>query len=51
MVIGGKAVCAILRFLIRRDKKYSKLEAEILDLALILHAEHGGWNLPIMKDL
>jgi citrate synthase len=30
--------------LIRRDKKYSKLEAEILDLALILHAEHGGGN-------
>ena len=30
--------------LIRRDKKYTKLEAEILDLALILHAEHGGGN-------
>ena len=30
--------------LIRHDKKYSKLEAEILDLALILHAEHGGGN-------
>jgi citrate synthase len=30
--------------LIRPDKKYSRLEAEILDLALILHAEHGGGN-------
>ena len=30
--------------LIRPDKTYSKLEAEILDLALILHAEHGGGN-------
>lgn len=30
--------------LIRRDKKYTKLEAEILDLALVLHAEHGGGN-------
>ena len=30
--------------LIRPDKQYSKLEAEILDLALILHAEHGGGN-------
>ena len=30
--------------LIRSDKSYSKLEAETLDLALILHAEHGGGN-------
>lgn len=30
--------------LIRSDKAYSRLEAEILDLALILHAEHGGGN-------
>ena len=30
--------------LIRPDKKYSRLEAEILDLALVLHAEHGGGN-------
>ncbi|MBO4532089.1 MAG: citrate/2-methylcitrate synthase [Treponema sp.] len=30
--------------LIRSDKTYSKLEAETLDLALILHAEHGGGN-------
>jgi citrate synthase len=30
--------------MIRADKNYDKLEAEILDLALILHAEHGGGN-------
>lgn len=30
--------------LIRPDCQYTKLEAEILDLALILHAEHGGGN-------
>ncbi|MEE1166864.1 MAG: citrate/2-methylcitrate synthase [Treponema sp.] len=30
--------------LIRPDGKYTKLEAQILDLALILHAEHGGGN-------
>lgn len=30
--------------MIRSDKQYTKLEAEILDLALILHAEHGGGN-------
>lgn len=30
--------------LIRPDKQYTRLEAETLDLALILHAEHGGGN-------
>jgi len=30
--------------LIRADKNYDKLEAELLALALILHAEHGGGN-------
>ncbi len=30
--------------LIREDGKYTKLEAETLDLALVLHAEHGGGN-------
>ncbi len=30
--------------LIRPNKAYTKLEAEILDLSLILHAEHGGGN-------
>ncbi|WP_020613350.1 citrate/2-methylcitrate synthase [Sediminispirochaeta bajacaliforniensis] len=30
--------------LIRSDAKYTKLEAELLDLALVLHAEHGGGN-------
>ena len=30
--------------LIREDGKCSRLEAETLDLALILHAEHGGGN-------
>lgn len=33
----------ILRML-RPDKKYTPLEAQILDLALILHMEHGGGN-------
>lgn len=30
--------------LIRSDKNYTRLEAETLDLALVLHAEHGGGN-------
>lgn len=29
---------------LRPDSKYSELEAKILDLALVLHAEHGGGN-------
>ncbi len=33
----------LLRML-RPDKKYTDLEARILDLALILHMEHGGGN-------
>ncbi len=33
----------ILRML-RPDKKYTPLEARILDVALVLHAEHGGGN-------
>ncbi|MFI4912618.1 MAG: citrate/2-methylcitrate synthase [Sedimentisphaeraceae bacterium JB056] len=30
--------------LIRPDGKFTKVEAETLDLALVLHAEHGGGN-------
>lgn len=31
-------------YILRQDSKYSELEARILDLALVLHAEHGGGN-------
>lgn len=30
--------------MLRSDSKYTPLEAKILDLSLILHAEHGGGN-------
>src|SRR5471030_2451496 len=30
--------------MLRTDSKYTKLEATLLDLALVLHAEHGGGN-------
>ena len=33
-----------LLHLLREDGAFSKLEAKILDLALVLHAEHGGGN-------
>jgi citrate synthase len=31
-------------YMLRPDSKFSKLEARLLDLALVLHAEHGGGN-------
>lgn len=30
--------------ILRKDGKFSPLEAKVLDLALVLHAEHGGGN-------
>lgn len=30
--------------MLRPDNKYTPLEAKVLDLALVLHAEHGGGN-------
>ena len=33
-----------LLHLIRPDSSFTRLEAEILDLALVIHAEHGGGN-------
>lgn len=39
-----KSTAENLLLLTREDGKYTRLEAETLDLALILHAEHGGGN-------
>lgn len=33
-----------LLLMIRPDKQFTTLEAEVLDLALVIHAEHGGGN-------
>ncbi|MDR0249016.1 MAG: citrate/2-methylcitrate synthase [Oscillospiraceae bacterium] len=33
-----------LLHILKHDQKYTELEARILDLALVLHAEHGGGN-------
>lgn len=33
-----------LLHILRPDQQYTKLEARVLDLALVLHAEHGGGN-------
>ena len=39
-----KSTSENILMLTREDGKYSRLEAETLDLALIIHAEHGGGN-------
>ena len=31
-------------YMLRSDSKYTELEARILDIALVIHAEHGGGN-------
>ncbi|MDD2189817.1 MAG: citrate/2-methylcitrate synthase [Eubacteriales bacterium] len=36
--------------MLRQDSKYSELEARLLDLALVLHAEHGGGNNSTFTD-
>jgi len=40
----AKSTAENILMLTREDGRYTKLEAETLDLALILHAEHGGGN-------
>jgi citrate synthase len=40
----GCSSAEALLSLIRPDQSFSRLEAELLDLALVLHAEHGGGN-------
>jgi len=40
----GLSIAENLLHMLRPDSKYTKLEAEILDIALMLHAEHGGGN-------
>lgn len=40
----GLGTAENILYMIRRDNNYSKLEAETLDLLLLVHAEHGGGN-------
>lgn len=40
----SRSMAENILLMLRRDKKYTDLEARILDIALILHAEHGGGN-------
>ena len=36
-------------YMLRPDSKYTKLEAKLLDMSLVLHAEHGGANIKVVK--
>ncbi|MCL2796709.1 MAG: citrate/2-methylcitrate synthase [Firmicutes bacterium] len=38
------STCENMLRLLRPDSKYSEVEAKVLDLMLVLHAEHGGGN-------
>jgi citrate synthase len=40
----GLSTAENLLYMVRPDNHFTPLEAEILDLALVLHAEHGGGN-------
>ena len=37
--------------MLRPDQKYTPLEAKILDLALVLHMEHGGGNNSTLQHM
>jgi len=41
---SGLSTAENILHMLRVDSKYTALEARILDIALILHAEHGGGN-------
>jgi len=40
----GLSTAENILYMLRPNMKYSELEAKILDVALVLHAEHGGGN-------
>lgn len=40
----GLSTAENILYMLRSNKKYTALEARILDIALVLHAEHGGGN-------
>lgn len=40
----GLSLAENILLMLRPESKYTELEAKVLDIALILHAEHGGGN-------
>ncbi len=41
---GNLSTAENILLMLRPDKKYTELEARVLDIALVLHMEHGGGN-------
>lgn len=39
-----RSIAENILYMLRADQKYTKKEAEVLDVALVLHADHGGGN-------
>ncbi|MDD3049423.1 MAG: citrate synthase [Bacilli bacterium] len=39
-----RSIAENILYMLRADQKYTKKEAEVLDIALVLHADHGGGN-------
>ncbi len=42
--IPEKSIAENILYMLRQNGRYTPLEARVLDLALILHADHGGGN-------
>jgi len=42
--LKGVSIAENILYMLRPDSVFTALEAQILDLALVLHAEHGGGN-------
>ncbi|NCC08274.1 MAG: citrate/2-methylcitrate synthase [Clostridia bacterium] len=40
----GLSTAELILYTLRSNRRYTKLEASVLDMALVLHAEHGGGN-------
>ena len=41
---SGLSTAENILMMLREDRKYTELEAKILDMALVLHMDHGGGN-------
>jgi citrate synthase len=42
--LQGLSIAENILYMLRSDSSFSSFEARVLDLALVLHAEHGGGN-------
>ncbi len=38
------SIAETILYMLRPDRKYTELEAKLLDICLVIHAEHGGGN-------